>query len=189
MMPSYSNNHLIWIDLEMTGLDFRKDRIIEIATIVTDGELNTIAEGPVFAIKQADGLLDGMDKWNTKQHNQSGLVARVKASDVDEQQAEAQTLAFLQQYVPPGVSPMCGNSICTDRRYLFEHMPILEAYFHYRHIDTSTIKELARRWYGDAVVKGFKKSSAHLALDDIKESIAELKYYRQHLFTGSEQST
>lgn len=185
-MAKCSDDHLIWLDLEMTGLDFNNDRIIEIATVVTDGHLNLVAEGPVFAIKQPDALLDGMDKWNTKQHNKSGLVARVKASSVDEQEAEARTLEFLRQYVPAGVSPMCGNSICTDRRYLFQYMPTLEAYFHYRHIDVSTVKSLAQRWYGDTVVKGFKKSSAHLALDDIKESIEELKYYRQHVFISCE---
>ncbi|MEM9243380.1 MAG: oligoribonuclease [Pseudomonadota bacterium] len=176
------NSNLIWIDLEMTGLDFDQDRIIEIATVVTNSELDIIAEGPVFAIKQADQLLDGMDKWNTKQHNKSGLVQRVKDSAIDEQKAEAETIKFLQQYVSAGQSPMCGSSICTDRRYLYRYMPALENYFHYRHIDVSTIKELAVRWYGSDIVKGFKKSSTHLALDDIRESIDELKYYRQHLF-------
>jgi oligoribonuclease len=176
-----SENNLIWIDLEMTGLDTQNDSIIEIATIVTDSELNTLAEGPVLAIHQPDEVLDKMDEWNTKQHGSSGLVARVKQSTITEQQAEQQTIEFLQQYVPQGKSPMCGNSICQDRRFLARCMPALEAYFHYRNLDVSTIKELAKRW-APQVSKGFEKKATHLALDDIKESIAELVYYREHLF-------
>jgi oligoribonuclease len=176
-----SENNLIWIDLEMTGLDTQNDSIIEIATIVTDIELNTLAEGPVLAIHQPDDVLNKMDEWNTKQHGSSGLVARVKQSTITEQQAEQQTIEFLQQFVPQGKSPMCGNSICQDRRFLARCMPALEAYFHYRNLDVSTIKELAKRW-APQVSKGFEKKATHLALDDIKESIAELIYYREHLF-------
>ncbi len=174
-------NHLIWIDLEMTGLDTRNDAIIEIATVVTDSELNIVAEGPVIAIHQSEERLAGMDEWNTRQHGQSGLVQRVRDSRIDEAEAERQTLAFLRQYVPAKASPMCGNSICQDRRFLARCMPDLEDYFHYRNLDVSTIKELARRWAPE-VYKGFKKDSSHLALDDIKDSIAELRYYREHFF-------
>lgn len=181
-MPQESDSHLIWIDLEMTGLDLTKDRIIEIATIVTDSELNVIAEGPMMAIHQPNGLLEGMDKWNTKQHNKSGLVERVQTSSVMEREAEQDTLTFLRQHVSQGKSPMCGNSICTDRRYLHKYMPELERYFHYRNLDVSTIKELAKRWYGEHLVKGFKKKSKHLALQDIRDSIEELKYYREKVF-------
>ncbi|MCG6968168.1 MAG: oligoribonuclease [Gammaproteobacteria bacterium] len=176
-----SENHLIWIDLEMTGLDTQNDSIIEIATIVTDSELNTLAEGPVLAIHQPDDVLNKMDEWNTKQHGSSGLVARVKQSTTTEAQAEQQTIEFLQQYVPAGKSPMCGNSICQDRRFLARNMPTLEAYFHYRNLDVSSIKELAKRW-APQICKGFEKKASHLALDDIKESIAELLYYREHFF-------
>jgi oligoribonuclease len=177
-----TNTHnLIWIDLEMTGLNPEKDRILEIATIVTDSHLNKIAEGPVFAIHQPDTLLMSMDSWCTKQHNGSGLVARVQASTVTEKEAEAQTLAFLQQYVPAGKSPMCGNSVYQDRRFLYRYMPELERYFHYRLVDVSTIKELALRW-APRVYSGVQKETKHLALDDIKESIEELKYYRDALF-------
>jgi oligoribonuclease len=176
-----SENNLIWIDLEMTGLDTQNDSIIEIATIITDSELNTLAEGPVLAIHQPDDVLNKMDEWNTKQHGSSGLVARVKQSATTEQQAEQQTIEFLQQYVPAGKSPMCGNSICQDRRFLARCMPTLEAYFHYRNLDVSSIKELAKRW-APQIAKGFEKKASHLALDDIKESIAELLYYREHLF-------
>lgn len=171
--------NLIWIDLEMTGLDTENDKIIEIATIVTNSKLEILEEGPVIAIHQSDAILNGMDSWNTKQHGKSGLTDRVKASKINEQTAEAETLAFLEKYLAKGTSPMCGNSICQDRRFLAKHMPILEAFFHYRHIDVSTIKELARRWQPE-MNKGFKKSNTHLALDDIRESIKELEYYREH---------
>ena len=174
-------NHLIWIDLEMTGLDTRNDVIIEIATVVTDSELNIVAEGPVIAIHQSEERLAGMDEWNARQHGQSGLVQRVRDSRIDEAEAERQTLAFLRQHVPAKASPMCGNSICQDRRFLARCMPDLEDYFHYRNLDVSTIKELAKRWAPD-VYKGFSKESSHLALDDIKDSIAELRYYREHFF-------
>ena len=165
----------------MTGLDTQTDSIIEIATIVTDCELNTLAEGPVVAIHQPDEVLNKMDEWNTKQHGGSGLTERVRQSTVTEQQAEQQTLEFLQQYVSSGKSPMCGNSICQDRRFLARCMPGLEEYFHYRNLDVSTIKELVRRW-APQIAKGFEKKANHLALDDIKESIAELQYYREHFF-------
>jgi oligoribonuclease len=173
-----SKNNLIWIDLEMTGLDTTSDYIIEIATVVTDSELNVIAEGPVLAIHQADEILNGMDEWNTRQHGQSGLVERVKNSTLNEAEAEAATLAFLREHVPAGVSPMCGNSICQDRRFMARCMPELEAYFHYRNLDVSSLKELARRW-APAVEKSFKKKSSHLAMDDIKDSIRELQHYRE----------
>jgi oligoribonuclease len=170
-------HNLIWIDLEMTGLNFEQDKIIEIATIITDSSLNTIAEGPVIAIHQPDSLLDNMDKWNTKHHNESGLVARVKESAYSMEQAEAETLAFIKKYVPAKKSPLCGNSICTDRRFLYTQMPSIDAHLHYRHIDVSTIKELAMRWKPEIVKE---KKSAHLALQDIKDSIEELKYLREH---------
>jgi len=173
-------NYLIWIDLEMTGLDPDRDAIIEIATIVTDGELNVLAEGPVLAIRQSEEVLAGMDEWNRTHHGQSGLLTRVRASTVDTAAAERQTLTFLSEYVPQRASPMCGNSICQDRRFLARYMPQLEAYFHYRNLDVSTLKELARRWY-PAVFAGLSKQGNHLALDDIRESIAELRYYREQL--------
>ncbi|MGE3920779.1 MAG: oligoribonuclease [Gammaproteobacteria bacterium] len=179
-----NNSHLdrlIWIDLEMTGLDPQQDKIIEIATIITDDQLEIIAEGPVFAIHQPYEALNNMDKWNTKQHTGSGLVERVRASKITEAQAEAETIAFLQKHIPPGKSPMCGNSICQDRRFLWLYMPELEKYFHYRNLDVSTIKELARRWQPE-IAKSLKKESKHLALDDIKDSILELKHYREHFF-------
>ncbi len=174
-----SKDNLIWIDLEMTGLDPDHDRIVEIATIITDQNLEILAEGPVLAIHQPDEVLRDMDEWNTRQHGRSGLIERVRASDIDEAEAERRTLEFVQQWVPERCSPMCGNSICQDRRFLARSMPRLEAWFHYRHIDVSTLKELARRWAPE-VAKGFSKESRHLALDDIRDSIDELRYYREH---------
>jgi len=176
-----SADHLIWMDLEMTGLNPDQDRIIEIATIVTDSTLNEIAEGPVFAIHQSDDLLAGMDAWNTKQHNGSGLVRRVRESSVTEVEAEAKILSFLRDYVPAGKSPLCGNTVCQDRRFLFRYMPTLEKFFHYRLLDVSTLKELALRW-APRIYNGLQKDSKHLALSDIRDSIEELKYYREHLF-------
>ncbi len=174
-----NNQNLIWIDLEMTGLLPERDYIIEIATIVTDMHLNILAEGPVFAIHQSDALIAGMDEWNTRQHNQSGLVKRVQDSCVTEALAEKQTIEFLQQYVDKGRSPMCGNTICQDRRFLYKYMPELAAFFHYRNLDVSTLKELALRWRPQ-LLSGITKQSKHLALEDIKDSIHELSYYRQH---------
>lgn len=176
---SQDANNLIWIDLEMTGLDPLNDHIIEIATIVTNSHLELIEEGPVFAIHQPDYILDGMDDWNTRQHNGSGLVARVKESIISVAEAERQTIAFISKHVPKKRSPICGNSICQDRRFLARWMPELENYFHYRNLDVSTLKELANRWV-PGVAAGFNKSSNHLALDDIRDSIDELRYYRQH---------
>jgi oligoribonuclease len=173
-----SDNNLIWIDLEMTGLDTDNDYIIEIATIVTDKDLNILAEGPVLAIHQDDETLNAMDDWNKNQHGKSGLIDRVRASTTNEAEAERITLEFLQQYVPEKKSPMCGNSICQDRRFLHRCMSGLEQYFHYRNLDVSTLKELARHWSPD-VYKGFSKGGAHLALDDIRESIEEMTYYRK----------
>lgn len=172
-------DNLIWIDLEMTGLDPDNDVIIEIATIVTDAELNVLAEGPSLAVKQPDALLDGMDEWNTRQHGQSGLTQRVRDSQISAAEAERRTIAFLADWVPAGKSPMCGNSICQDRRFLYRGMPALEKYFHYRNLDVSTLKELASRWAPE-VKNGFKKQSSHLAMDDIRDSIAELQHYREH---------
>jgi oligoribonuclease len=176
---SQNANNLIWIDLEMTGLNPNSDTIIEIATLVTDVKLDVVAEGPVLAIYQPDAVLNAMDDWNTRHHGESGLTAKVRTSNISIAEAEAQTLAFLRQYVPPNTSPMCGNSICQDRRFLDRFMPDLERYFHYRHLDVSTLKELKRRWYPQ--VLEFEKQNKHLALADIYESIAELKYYRQQL--------
>ena len=171
--------NLIWIDLEMTGLVPEKDIIIEIATVVTDADLNVLAEGPSLAIHQNNQHLDGMDEWNTHQHTKSGLVKRVKESSISVNEAEKETLEFLMKYVDSGASPMCGNSICQDRRFLYNYMPKLEKFFHYRHIDVSTLKELAVRWKPDVVTTSFKQSK-HLALSDIYDSINELKHYREH---------
>ena len=173
------NQNLIWIDLEMTGLDPESERIIEIATIVTDKDLNILAEGPVLAVYQSDELLGKMSEWCTKTHTANGLVERVKQSKLSERAAELQTLDFLKKWVPKGVSPICGNSVAQDKRFLFKYMPELADYFHYRHLDVSTLKELASRWKPE-LVKGFEKKNTHLALDDIRESIAELAYYREH---------
>jgi oligoribonuclease len=175
-----SEHNLVWIDLEMTGLDTVNDRIIEVAVVVTDPLLTVRVEGPVFAIHQSDAVLDGMDNWNKGTHGKSGLTDRVKASTIDEAAAEREVIAFLQRYVPKGKSPMCGNSICQDRRFLAKDMPGLEAFFHYRNLDVSTLKELAKRWK-PAVLEGFKKAQAHTALADIHESIDELIHYRTHL--------
>lgn len=179
-----SNNNLVWIDLEMTGLEPESDRIIEIATIVTDSNLNILAEGPVYAIHQSDERLSLMDEWNTKQHHQSGLVKRVRESEVTEAKAEQDTIAFLKQYIDKGQSPMCGNSVYQDRRFLYLYMPELANFFHYRNLDVSTLKELAKRWQ-PKLLKGLQKESKHLALDDIKESINELVYYRQYFIRES----
>ena len=172
-------NNLIWVDLEMTGLNPNTDRVIEIATIVTDSQLNVLEEGPVLAIHQSDEVLAGMDEWNTRQHGQSGLTERVRNSGLSTNDAERQTLDFLKAWVPEGKSPMCGNSICQDRRFLAREMPLLEAYFHYRNLDVSSVKELVARWRPE-LLAGFSKKGSHLALDDIYDSIAELQYYRQH---------
>jgi oligoribonuclease len=174
-------DHLIWVDLEMTGLEPGHDTIIEIATIVTDSDLNVIAEGPVFAVHQSAETMAGMDDWNTNQHGGSGLTQRVLDSEVTMEQAEAETIAWLKQYVVAGASPMCGNSIGQDRRFMVKYMPALEAFFHYRNLDVSSVKELARRWRPD-VLAGVKKSGSHLAMDDIRDSIAELQHYRAEFF-------
>jgi len=174
-------NNLIWIDLEMTGLDTQNDVIIEIATIVTDSDLNELGEGPMLAIHQSDDIMNGMDEWNTNQHGKSGLTERVRNSTLSVSDVEQKTLEFLRQYVPKGASPMCGNSICQDRRFMARLMPELEDYFHYRNLDVSSLKELAKRW-APAVAKGVVKSGAHLALDDTRDSINELRHYREHLF-------
>ncbi|MCP4982916.1 MAG: oligoribonuclease [Gammaproteobacteria bacterium] len=173
-----NDNNLIWIDLEMTGLDPQRDRIIEIATVVTDANLNILAQGPVIAIHQTAEIMTAMDEWNTNHHGDSGLTSRVLQSGSSVSGAETETLAFLRNYVVPGKSPMCGNSICQDRRFMARLMPELEAYFHYRNLDVSTLKELARLWKPE-LTSGFVKKGAHLALDDILESIEELKYYRE----------
>ncbi len=179
-VPGASDQNLIWIDLEMTGLDPGADRIIEIAVVVTDPQLTQRVEGPVLAVHQSDAVLDAMDAWNKGTHGRSGLIERVRASAVDEAQAQALVIDFLRQFVPAGKSPMCGNSICQDRRFLARLMPQLEAFFHYRNLDVSTLKELARRWK-PAALDGFKKAQSHTALADVHESIDELLHYRQHL--------
>ncbi|GJM14403.1 MAG: oligoribonuclease [Pseudohongiella sp.] len=171
--------NLIWIDLEMTGLNPEQDRIIEIATLVTDSELNTLAEGPTIAIHQTAGVMAGMDEWNQTHHGASGLIDRVARSSISEQEAERETIEFLRPLVDANTSPMCGNSICQDRRFLARYMPLLERYFHYRNLDVSTVKELARRWRPQ-LLDGLTKNGRHQAMDDIKDSIAELRYYREH---------
>ena len=173
--------NLIWIDLEMTGLDTETEAIIEIATLVTDKDLNVLAEGPVMAIHQPETMLAGMDEWNTRQHGQSGLTERVRNSTTTLAEAEQATLAFLKQFLDERQSPMCGNSICQDRRFLARQMPSLEAFFHYRNLDVSSVKEIIRRWRPE-LIKGFNKQSSHLAMSDIKDSIAELTYYRDVFF-------
>ncbi|MDN3543592.1 MAG: oligoribonuclease [Roseateles asaccharophilus] len=177
-----SDQNLIWIDLEMTGLFPDRDRIIEVAVVVTDPHLTVRVEGPVFAIHQSDATLDAMDNWNKGTHGKSGLIDRVKASTITEEQASAQVIEFLKAYVPKGKSPMCGNSICQDRRFLANYMPQLEDFFHYRNLDVSTLKELARRWK-PGIIDGFKKAQKHTALADIHESIDELAYYREHFLS------
>lgn len=178
-MATIDNSRLIWIDLEMTGLDTLNDHIIEIATVVTDKDLNVLAEGPVLAIHQPESVLAGMDDWNQRQHGGSGLIQRIRDSMTTAASAEQQTLTFLSEWLDKGQSPMCGNSICQDRRFLAREMPALERFFHYRNLDVSTVKELARRW-SPKVLEGLQKQSTHLALDDIHDSINELKHYRQH---------
>ncbi|HEY8024203.1 MAG TPA: oligoribonuclease [Burkholderiaceae bacterium] len=178
--PSRPNEfNLVWVDMEMTGLDPDNDRIIEVAVVVTDSNLNVLAEGPVFAIHQSDELLDGMDAWNKGTHGRSGLIDRVKASTVTEADAEKALIDFLKNFVPAGKSPMCGNTICQDRRFMVRGMPKLEAFFHYRNLDVSTLKELCKRWKPE-IASGFKKHQKHTALADITESIEELRYYREH---------
>lgn len=179
MAESKNDNNLIWIDMEMSGLLPDTDRILELAAVVTDAELNVLAESPVLVVHQSDAVLDGMDAWNKGTHGKSGLIDKVKASTLDEAAASAQMLEFLKQYVSAGKSPMSGNSICQDRRFMARYMPELEAYFHYRNLDVSVFKELARRWKPE-IYNGFKKASKHEALADIYESIDELKYYREH---------
>jgi oligoribonuclease len=174
-----NNDNLIWLDMEMSGLVPDTDRILELAAVITDSELNVLAESPVIVIHQSDAVLDAMDAWNKGTHGKSGLIDKVKASNVDEQAATEQMLSFFKQYVPAGKSPMCGNSICQDRRFMARYMPELEAFFHYRNLDVSVFKELSRRWKPE-IYSGFKKSSKHEALADVYESIDELKYYREH---------
>lgn len=177
------SNNLIWVDMEMTGLNPDTDRIIEVALVITDSQLNTIAEGPVLVVHQPDEVLNGMDKWNQSTHSKSGLIGKVKASRLNEAEVETQLIEFLKLHVPPGASPMCGNSICQDRRFMVRSMPQLEAYFHYRNLDVSTLKELAKRWK-PGIASGLSKESKHEALADIYDSINELKYYRQHFIVA-----
>lgn len=184
-IPQQDKQNLIWIDLEMTGLDPEKERIIEIATIITDKNLNILAEGPVLAVHQSDELLGKMSEWCVKTHTANGLIERVKTSKLTERAAELQTLDFLKKWVPKGVSPICGNSIAQDKRFLYKYMPELAEYFHYRHLDVSTLKELASRWKPE-ILKKFSKTNSHLALDDIRESINELKFYREHFINLEE---
>ena len=179
MKTLQSRDNLIWIDLEMTGLDPDKEKIIEIATLVTDSDLNIIAEGPNLAVRQSDGLLDGMDDWNQRHHSKTGLIEKVKNSRIDDKEAERQTIEFLVQYSEKGASPMCGNSICQDRRFLANYMPELEEFFHYRNLDVSSIKELVRRWKPE-ILEGLVKKGTHIAMDDIKDSVIELVHYREH---------
>jgi oligoribonuclease len=176
-------NNLVWLDMEMTGLDPDRDRIIELAIVVTDSQLNALSQAPVLVVHQADAVLEAMDDWNKSTHARSGLIDKVKASTLNERVAEEQLLAFLAQHVPAKTSPMCGNSICQDRRFLARHMPRLEAYFHYRNLDVSTLKELVKRWKPE-IAKGLVKQGKHEALADIHESIGELKYYREHFLKG-----
>ncbi|MFN3545046.1 MAG: oligoribonuclease [Thiobacillus sp.] len=176
--------HLLWLDMEMTGLSPDTDRIIELAIVVTDADLNTVAEGPVLVVHQPEEVMNAMDSWNKGTHGKSGLIDRVRASQLDEDEAEAQMLEFVKQHVPERTSPMCGNSICQDRRFLARYMPKLEAFFHYRNLDVSTLKELARRWR-PGLVDEFKKSNRHEALADIYESIEELRFYREHFIRNA----
>lgn len=178
-MAQVNNNNLIWIDMEMSGLMPDNDRILEVALIITDSQLNVVAEAPVLVVHQSDSILDKMDKWNKSTHAKSGLIDKVKASKLDEDEVEKDMINFLQKHVPPNISPMCGNTICQDRRFLARTMPKLEAYFHYRNLDVSTLKELVKRWKPD-ILAGLTKQGKHEALSDIYDSIAELKYYREH---------
>jgi oligoribonuclease len=180
------DSNLVWVDMEMTGLDPDSDRIIEVAMVVTDMELNILAEAPVLVVHQSDAVLDGMDSWNRGTHGRSGLTEKVKASALDETTVEQHFITFLQQYVPKGKAPMCGNSICQDRRFMARHMPALEAFFHYRNVDVSTLKELCKRWRPE-LIAGFRKQQRHEALADILESIEELKYYRMHFLQAPEK--
>lgn len=178
-MPQH-HNHWVWMDLEMTGLDPEKERIIEMATIITDGDLNVVAEGPSLVIKQSNELLDSMDEWNTRTHTKTGLINKVKSSHLTERQAEIETLDFIQRHTLKGRAPLCGNSICQDRRFLYKYMPELSEWLHYRNIDVSSFKEVARQW-SPSISGGFEKRGRHQALEDIKESIEELRYYRNNL--------
>ena len=179
--------HLIWIDLEMTGLSPDTDRIIEIATIITNTDLQVVAEGPVLAVNQSKAVMDGMDEWNQTHHGANGLIERVRVSPYNESDAEQITVQFLAQYCDPHQSPMCGNSICQDRRFLARYMPELEAFFHYRNLDVSSVKELCKRWRPD-LMDGLRKEGSHKALEDIKDSISELRYYREHFFNTKRSS-